>query len=334
MAELLKKLSEIHGVSGNENPIRELILSEISDKADEITVDTMGNIIALKRGKTSGKTIALAANMDEPGFIISGITDKGYIKFKSVGSVDPRKLVSKKFVTQNGVKGVIGMKAIHLQTKDERENVVKVNDLFADIGASSREEAEKQVKLGEYITFDTCFAEIGENIKGKALDRSGASYALIKALDSEYPYDFYAIFTAQHEVGARGAQIAAHRVNADVLLTVSSAETADMYDCKSGGIRLDGGACISYMDGAVIADRSLTDSLVGFAKEKGIKLQTKVTMPYRTDGGSVQIMDTKVINAVIPCRYSRSPVSIMSKGDIDETIKLIKLYLNKIGELI
>ena len=334
MAELLKKLSCLHGVSGNETAVRGLIISEINDIADEIAVDTMGNIIALKKGKTSGKTIAVTANMDEPGFIISGITDKGYIKFKSVGAVDARKLVSKKVVTQSGIKGVIGMKAIHLQTKDERENVVKVKDLFIDIGAKDKEEAEKTVKLGEYITFDTDYAEMGENVKGKALDRSGACFALINALDSECPYDFYAIFTAQHEVGARGAQIAAHRVNAEVILTVSAAETADMYDCSEGGLKLGDGVCVSYMDARVIPDRPLTDKIIVLATENGIKLQTKVTMPYRTDGCAMQITDTKVISAQIPCRYSHSPVSIMNRGDIDEATKLIKLYLNKIGELI
>ena len=334
MAELLKKLSGLHAVSGNETAIRELILSEIRNKADDITVDTMGNIIALKKGKASGKIIAVTANMDEPGFIISQITDKGYLKFKPVGTVDPRKLVSKKVVTQSGVKGVIGMKAIHLQTKDERENVVKVKDLFIDIGAKDREEAEKAVKLGEYITFDTCFADIGENVKGKALDRAGACLALINALNGEYPYDFYAIFTAQKEVGARGTQIAAHRVNADVVLSVSSAETADMYDCKKGGINLGGGVCVSYMDARVIPDRPLTDKITALAKENGIKLQTKVITPVKTDGGAVQITDAKVITAQIPCRYSHSPVSIMNKGDISETEQFIKLYLTKIGEMI
>lgn len=334
MAELLRDLSEIHAVSGNETAVRELILSEISSKADKVTVDTMGNIIALKKGKTRGKTIAVVANMDEIGLITSSFTEKGYIKFKLVGDIDPRKLVSKKVVTAGGVKGVIGMKAIHLQTRDERENVVKVKDLFIDIGAKDKEEAENAVKLGEYITFDTAFAEIGENVKGKALDRAGVCFALINVLDGEYPCDFYAIFTAQKEVGARGAQIAAHRVNADVILTVSSVETADMYDCKIGGTKLGGGVCVSYMDARVIPDRQLTVKFINLSKNNDIKLQDKVTAPYRTDGGAMQIMDTLILSIQIPCRYSHSPVSIMNKGDITETEKLIKLYLNKIGEMI
>lgn len=117
MAELLKKMSEINAVSGNENDIRNLIIAEIKDKVDDITIDTMGNVIAYKKGSDSGKKIAVAVNMDEPGFIISGVTEKGYLKFKAVGNIDPRKIISKRVVIgADKIKGVIGMKAIHLQT--------------------------------------------------------------------------------------------------------------------------------------------------------------------------------------------------------------------------
>ena len=234
MAELLKKMSEINAVSGNENDIRNLIIAEIKDKVDDITIDTMGNVIAYKKGSDSGKKIAVAVNMDEPGFIISGVTEKGYLKFKAVGNIDPRKIISKRVVIgADKIKGVIGMKAIHLQTKSERENVVAVSKLFIDIGAKDKEDAEKYVKLGDYVTFDTEFMQIGSNVKGKALDRSGICTSLINAIGKEYKYDTYMCFLVQREVGARGAKIVSHRINADVILSVSSAETADMYGCES-----------------------------------------------------------------------------------------------------
>lgn len=334
MAELLKRLSEAHGVSGNEHVVRELILGEIRDKTDEVTCDSMGNLIAFKKGKERCKTIAVAANMDEPGFIVSGITDKGYLKFKAVGNIDPRKVVSKKVVTASGVKGVIGMKAIHLQTKDEREEAVKIKNLFIDIGAADKADAEKRVKLGEYITFDTEFAVVGENAKGKALDRSGACYALIQALDADYSYDFYAIFTAQHETGARGAKTAAHRVNADALLTISAADTDDMYGCEKISIKSGDGAVISLRDKTAVSDKAQSDKLISLAKKNGIKINVRVTMPNSSDGCRALLEGAALVNAVIPCRYSHSPVSIMNLGDIEETVKLIKLYLNKIGEII
>ncbi|MCH5210732.1 MAG: M42 family peptidase [Oscillospiraceae bacterium] len=338
MAELLKKLSQINAVSGNEQDIRDIILEEIKDIADEVTVDTMGNIIALKKGLNPEKKIAVTANMDEPGLIVSEITDKGYLKFKLVGKIDPRKLVSKKVLVGNsGVKGIIGMKAIHLQTRDERKNVVKPDKLFIDIGETSRETAGKRVKKGDYVTFDTEFETLGNTVKGKALDRSAPCMALIEAFKGEYKNDVYACFLTQHEVGARGAYIVSHRINPDVCLTVWSADTTDMYGCKddNSGCSVSDGVIISYMDRALIADKNLTDAMTEEAQRHGIRFQKKVLVPFSSDGGAMQTGadGTRILSAAIPCRYSHSPVSIMALGDIAETTEYIRLYLNKIGDI-
>lgn len=339
MAELLKILSETNGVSGNEHLIREVIIDRIKNTVDDITVDSMGNIIAYKKGKDSSKKIAVTANIDEAGFILSDITDEGYLKFKAVGSIDPRKIISKKVVVgEDKVKGIIGMKAIHLQTKSERENVVEVSKLFIDIGAKNKAAAEKQVKKGDYITFDTDFEKIGNNIKGKALDRSGVSYSLINALKGEFPYDVYALFLVQHEVGARGAKIASHRVKPDVVMTVSSADTTDMYGCDgiNSGANLGDGMVINYADKTVIADKKLTDYMAECAKTAKIKHQIKVLKSDGSDGGAMQTSGngTPCLNVVLPCRYSHSPVSLMSIADIESMTQYIKLFLNKIGEMI
>lgn len=339
MAELLKMLSETNGVSGNENAVRDIIIEKIKDHADEIHVDSMGNVIALKRGADESKTFAVTANIDEPGFILSGITDKGYLKFKAVGTVDARKLVSKKVVIgDDKIKGVIGMKAIHLQTRSERENVVAVSKLFIDVGAKDKEEAEKCVKLGDYVTFDTEFTVLGDNVKGKALDRSGACLALIKAFQKEYKYNVCACFLVQHEVGARGAKIVSHRINPDAVLTVSAADTEDMYGCDdtNSGCKLGKGVVINYSDKTVIADKTFTDKMVKAAKKAKIKIQPKVMKPHSSDSGAMQTgaYGTACLNAVIPCRYSHSPVSIMSQSDISAAADYISLFLNEIGELI
>lgn len=339
MAELLKMLSETNGVSGNENAVRDIIIEKIKDHADEIHVDSMGNVIALKRGADESKTFAVTANIDEPGFIVSGITDKGYLKFKAVGTVDARKLVSKKVVIgDDKIKGVIGMKAIHLQTRSERENVVAVSKLFIDIGAKDKEEAEKRVKLGDYVTFDTEFTVLGDNVKGKALDRSGACYALIKAFQKEYKYNVCACFLVQHEVGARGAKIVSHRINPDAVLTVSAADTEDMYGCDdtNSGCKLGKGVVINYSDKTVIADKTFTDKMVKAAKKAKIKIQPKVMKPHSSDSGTMQTgaYGTACLNAVIPCRYSHSPVSIMSQSDISAAADYISLFLNEIGDMI
>lgn len=340
MVELLKTMSEINSVSGNENAVRDFVLSQIKDKVDEITVDTMGNVIALKKGANSDKRIAVTVNMDEPGFIVSGITDKGYVKFKSVGDVDPRKLVSKKIVIgDKKIKGIIGMKAIHLQTKSEREEVVKVSKLFIDIGANDKAEAEAYVKLGDYIAFDTEFLQIDDTVKGKALDRSGVCTALIKVIekfDKHFNYDTYFCFLTQREVGSRGAKIVSERTKADVVLTVSSAETNDMYGTDKGGIKLGSGVALGFADRTVLSDRELTKKLISAAKTADIKIQTAVLPHKMSDGGAMQIggEGRKCVNAYLPCRYSHSPVSIMSLGDINAVTEYIELYIDKIGEMI
>ena len=146
MAETVKILSELDGVSGNEKCVRDYIIEYISRYADEISVDTMGGVTALKRGRIGKRRIMVVCHMDEPGLIISGVTDEGYLKFKLVGAIDERVLVSKRVrIGGDKVRGVIGMKAIHLQKKKERETTVAPSELFIDIGAKSKKDAPKKI---------------------------------------------------------------------------------------------------------------------------------------------------------------------------------------------
>ena len=209
--------------------------------------------------------------------------------------------------------------------------------LFIDIGAKDKEDAEKYVKLGDYVTFDTEFMQIGSNVKGKALDRSGICTSLINAVEKEYKYDTYMCFLVQREVGARGAKIVSHRINADVILSVSSAETADMYGCESNaGVKLGDGAVVNFADKTIIADKEITEKMIKAAKKAKIKVQPQVLMPQTSDGGAMQSGANGAIclSASVPCRYSHSPVSVMSLDDINSMTEYIRLFLNKIGEMI
>ena len=169
----IKEYTKINSVSGNENKIRNRILEDIKPYADKITVHSMGNIIAFKKGSIpNNKKIIISAHMDEVGFIISDITDDGFLKFKEVGGIDPRILLSQRLVIgEKEINGVIGIKAVHLVSPEERTRVVKANEMYIDIGASSKEEAEKYVTKGDYAAFDSEYAELGGDvIKAKALD--------------------------------------------------------------------------------------------------------------------------------------------------------------------
>ena len=183
MVETIKYISEINAISGNEHLLRNYILDNIV--ADSVEVDSMGNIVALKKGNSSkNKKIAVVTNIDECGMIVTDITDDGYIKVDTVGDVELRSIISKQVIINDSVKGVIGMKAIHLQKKEERKTVKKPKELFIDIGAKNKEVAQKLVSKGDYIAFTTKCDEIGGNIKGKSLSRIGI-YVMLKLLLSK-----------------------------------------------------------------------------------------------------------------------------------------------------
>src|SRR5690554_1041946 len=217
MVEVLKRLTEARGVTGNENEVRDIVLELIAQTGAEAWVDRMGNVIAEKKGRKGGKKVMLAAHMDEVGFIVSHISDNGMLKFKPVGGIDQRILLSKRvLIGKNAVPGVIGVKAIHLQEPNERNNVIKQIQMYIDIGAKSRDEAEKLVKIGDYASFDSRFVEFGDNkVKAKALDDRAGCSILLELLKETYDFDLIACFTVQEEIGLRGAEVAAYHVEPD-----------------------------------------------------------------------------------------------------------------------
>ncbi len=327
MAFTLKRLSELNAVSGNEGEARRYILSEIKNKCDRADVDSIGNIIAYKRGMSDKYKILIGTNIDEAGFIVSEITDTGFLKFKAVGSIDPRTLVSKRVSIGDDVKGVIGMKAIHLQKKSERETAVEISGLYIDIGAKNKKAASKRVSLGDYITFDTRFGEIGDCIKGKALDRFG-TVCLIEAMDEAPAYDTYFVFSTQREIPCsipgRGMKTAAYKIQPDYALVVDTVSTADTYRSGQPMAKLGEGAVIEYMDKTSIADTRLTAAVSDMAVRSGIKLQNKTSSIMTTIAGAVVNASIGTVTAVvgIPCRYSHTPVSLMNKNDINAVTAL------------
>ena len=335
---LLKRLCDAFGVSGSEGEIRDIIIPEIKEYCDDLTVDTMGNIIAFKKGESSDKKVMLSAHMDEVGFIISGITDKGYLEFKKVGGIDTRVIISKNvLVGKNKIPGVIGMKAIHLQSKGEREEVPKVKSLFIDIGAKDKEDAEKHVELGDYVSFATKYADFGDGkIKAKAIDDRVGCYILTKLIKEPVKYDTYFCFTVQEEVGLRGAKIAAYRIKPDIALVIESTTCADVYNVPSQSevTNLGKGVAISIMDRSTIVNRNYVSFLQKISD--GINVQYKKTTAGGNDAGAIHQTGTGVLTASlsVPCRYLHSPVGIASKDDILATEKLAKRFLERIDEVI
>ncbi len=335
MAFSLKKFSELSAVSGNEGEARKYIISNTENLCDDIYVDSMGNIIAFKKGKSDKYKLMLGTNIDEAGFIVSDITDKGYIKIKSVGSIDPRTLISKRVAIGNShVKGVIGMKAIHLQKKAERETAVELSSLYIDIGAKDKKSAEKNVTLGDYVTFDTEFCEIGGRIKGKALDRFGA-VCLVDSMTEVPAYDTYFVFSTQREIPAkisgRGMMTAAFRVQPDFALIIDTVDTADVYKSKTPQTKLGGGAVIEYMDKTSILNTVFTSAIKERADMYSIPVQDKTSSVNSTIAGAVQASSTGAVTACvgIPCRYSHTPVCFMDKNDLDSVTAVCRAVLKE-----
>lgn len=334
---LLKKLTESAGVSGGEQEVRSLIIEEIKNKVDDMYIDKLGNIIAYKKGKKNPeKKVMLSAHMDEVGLIVSSIEDSGLIKFKPVGGIDPRILISKVVeIGEDRVKGVIGAKAIHLQEPQERKKALKIKDLYIDIGSLSKEKTEKLVKIGDYIVFHSNYVEFGNDlIKAKALDDRVGCAILIELLDKEYNFALYTAFTVQEEVGLRGSKVTAFDITPEIALVIEGTTCSDVPGTKPHeyATQLGKGPAISIMDAASYSDKDISKTLYQLGKENNIPVQYKKTTYGGNDAGSIHLTKEGIRTGAIsiPCRYIHSPSSIMSKKDYLACIEVVKLFLDKI----
>ncbi len=334
----LEKLTNIPGVSGDEGLVREYIYETIKDAMDEIAIDSIGNLICMRRGTgETPKKVMLAAHMDEVGLIISKIGDDGFLKFQSVGGIDPRVMVSKKVrIGKNGIPGVLGAKAIHLQKKGERDSVPKESDLYIDIGAKDKESAEEMVSLGDYCVFDSSYTLFGNGfIKAKALDdRAGCAIMMQLALANRtYPFDVYFVFTAQEEVGTRGARIATNRISPDIALVLEGTTCSDVYGSeeKDYSTQAGGGAALSIIDRGTYFDKELVLSLYETAKAHNIPVQFKKTATGGNDAAAIHISAGGVKCAAIsvPARYIHSPSSVIHQKDYKAVYDLVDIFLQE-----
>lgn len=337
---ILEKLCNTSGVSGDETLVRNIIIEQIKEYADSVTVDVMGNVIALKKGADSSKKVIVCAHMDEVGLIIKEITQTGHLKFESVGGIDSRVLVGKRVcVGKEQITGVISLKAIHLQTPSERESAVKEKDLYIDIGAKDKEDAQKHVALGDYVCFDTKFSDFGDGFyKGKAFDDRVGCAVITEAIKCDCAYDTYFCFTVQEECGCRGAQICANRIGADAALVLEATTCADVSGVPKHleVTNQKGGAAFSIFDRGSFSDTELTKKLYAMAENEGIKVQYKRTTMGGNDARAIQTAVGGALTCVVsvPSRYIHSPVGIIAKSDFEAVNSVAKLFVTKAKELI
>ncbi len=332
---MFRELCMFNSASGDEKSVRDYIIESI-DGYCTYEVDSMGSIIAFKEGKRKAyKKIMLCAHMDEVAFVVTDITDDGYLRFKSVGGVDP-KTICGRTVSINDIDGVVGIKPIHLTSKEEEEKAPEYDDLFIDIGAKNKEEALEHIQLGDYAYFKSDFTDFGENcVLSKALDdRIGCMYLveLIRTFDLEF--DTYFCFNVQEEIGGRGALCTSYSVNPDIAVVIE-VTTANDIDGVTGSDKvcsLGDGPVVSYMDKYTIYDKYLYHLAMDTAKQNSIKAQTKTRIAGGNDAQSIQTTHggTRVIAISVPCRYIHSGSCVVNKDDIRETRKLIRAFLPRI----
>lgn len=335
---MLKELCLINGTSGDEGKVRDYIITQIKDYC-EYSVDNLGSIIAYKKGKKAPKQkISINAHMDEVGFIVTGITDEGYLRFTSVGGIDSRVCLDRIVtVGKKTVKGVIGDKAFHLLSSDEKDRCPSFDDLLIDIGATSKDEAEQYVSLGDFAYFDCDYVELGNGyIKAKALDDRIGCMLMIELIKSELEYDTVFCFNVQEEVGLRGSKCTSYAVDADIAIVLESTTAADL-DGVSGANRvcvLGDGPVISFMDNRTIYDRELFELGFTVAKENNIPAQTKTAVAGGNDAGAIQTSGdgARVMAISLPTRYIHSGASVVKASDIDETRRLLKALLPKLTD--
>ncbi len=336
--EFAKDLTSLCGISSREDNVRNYIIDKIKDEQTcTYVVDNLGNLIVKKKGKHRAKNkIMIDAHMDEVGLIVCYITDEGYIKFHTVGGINEKVLLGRS-VKVNGLTGVIGIKPVHLTDKDKKKDIPSQDDLYIDIGAESKKEAEKYVELGDSVYFDSDWKEFGENgefIKAKALDDRFGCAMMIDMLLNEQEYDLVFTFSVQEEVELRGAAAVANRVKPDYAIVLECTTASDIsgVEDEKRVCSLSKGAVISFMDGATVYLKDLYKKAMSIASENGIKAQTKTMIAGGNNAGRIHSSATgvKCIALSLPCRYLHSSSCVINKSDVADVKDMI---IKLIGEL-
>jgi len=337
--QLLKAICETPGAPGFEQRIRELVLREETPLVDEVSIDNMGNVIAVRRGKER-KRVMVAAHMDEIGFIVNHIDDEGFLRFLPLGGFDPKTLTSQRVIVhgRRDVIGVMGSKPIHLMKPEERTKQVPLNDYFIDLGMS-KEDVRKIVRVGDPVTRERALIELGDCVNSKSIDNRVSVFILLETLrllqQEQLPYDLYAVFTVQEEVGLRGAISAAHLIDPDFGFGLDVTIAFDVPGAQGHEMvtKLGKGAAIKIMDGTVISDFRMVNYLKKLATENHIPWQSELLPAGGTDTVGLQRYGKKgaIAGAIsIPLRHIHQTIEMAHQGDIQNCIDLLRLSISSL----
>ncbi|MCX6639791.1 MAG: M42 family metallopeptidase [bacterium] len=337
--ELLKKLTSAVGVSGREDDVRALIIKEMKPLVENVKTDVMGNVIGFRKGAKRVKLV-LAAHMDEIGFMVNHVDEKGFLRIIPLGGFDPRTLMAQR-VTVHGKKtlnGVIGSKPIHVLSEEEKKKTLKVEEYFVDVGLPG-DKVKKLVSVGDVVTWRREMDELGDCVTSKAFDDRVGVYVMLEALrqikGKALPCDLYAVATVQEEVGVRGATTSAIGIDPDIGVAVDITLANDVPGAAEHEqvTKLGEGAAIKILDSYSISNPKLVDHLKAIAEKRKIKFQLELLPRGGTDAGALQRAGSKaaVVTISIPTRYAHSTVETIHKKDVEACIDLLAAYILEAG---
>jgi len=332
--ELLRKLSDAHGASGSEGSIRDIIKAEVAGSVDEFLQDTMGNLIAVKRGDDF--SIMLAAHMDEIGLMVQYIDEKGFMRVVPIGGWFGPVLYTQRVILhgKNGpVMGVLGAKPPHMMKEEERKKEIKIEDMFVDVGAASEDEVKNLgIEIGTPITIDREFAELaGNRVTGKALDNRVGVAMLIRTLQQmASPHTIYAVFTVQEEVGLKGAKVSAYSLNPDCAIATDVTIPGDHpgIEKKDASVEMGKGPVVSIVNASgrgLISNPAMVAWLRETAERKNIPCQVEVGTGGNTDATIIHLERGGIpsVPLSIAARYIHSPVEVVDIGDVESGVQLL-----------
>ena len=323
MMNTLVDLVSAFGPAGLEKKVARTVEKFAAQYCDEVTHDVMGNLICHKKGP--GPKVMFAAHMDSIGLVATHIEEKGFIRVGAIGGVTPRAILYTPVRFENGTCGLV--------SADVGADVssLKISDLFVDIGAASREEAERLVRIGDVAVYNTKTVDAGSRMISPYMDNRVSCLVLLMAMEkiSKSENDLYFVFTSQEEVGLRGARTAAWSIDPDygiaVDVTVSDDEPGSKHTASSV---FGGGAAVKVMDASVICHPQMVEKLMNLASEKGIKAQRDVIRAGGTDAGAIHLTRSGVYSGgiSIPCRYIHTPTEMVDKGDVKACADLVAAF--------
>ena len=334
--ELLERLSNAPGVSGDEGAVRAIVLEQVKPLAEEVRVDALGNVLAVckARGETRLR-VMLAAHMDEVGFILTHDDGEGLFQFATVGGLDLRQVVGKPVhIGKEAVPGVIGARAIHLTSPEDRKHVIPLDTLRIDVGLGE----DRRVRPGDRAVFATRFMRIGPSLRGKALDnRLGVATLIELCRHPLESVELLLAFTTQEEIGGRGAQVAAYAFHPDLAIAVDSTPAYDLpaWDDSENTLyntRLGAGPAIYTMDRGTISDPRLIRHFVQAGESAGLPFQLRQPGGGGTDAGAIhrQLEGIPSVSISVPGRYAHSAAGLARIADWESTLRLLHAGLSRL----